>query len=172
MKRVILTLAIASLASAALAGPPGPPGSVDVNVMNPVLPVRSVDEPARVPYTYVVAGTCNFSNSCEAVFPAVPVGKRLRVTNIQLVLKMAPDASGVFILRLASQGLDPRVAFPSSPFNGAYYGMMHAASQGVDVIFEASEEPVLEFGIPAGSGTINASQLKFGITGYLVDLSL
>jgi hypothetical protein len=172
MKRMIFALAIASFSIAAFAVPPGPPGSVSVIVTNPVLPVRSVDEPARVAYAHFVNGACSFGNSCEAVFPAVPAGKRLRVTNIQMVLKTAPDASGIFVLRLASQGLDPRVVFPSSPFNGAYYGLIHASSQGVDVIIEAGEQPVLEFGIPAGSGTINESGLKFGITGYLVDLTL
>ena len=49
--------------------------------------VRSVDEPARVPYFQVVAPICPFTNQCISTFPAVPAGKRLRVLAVNALFR-------------------------------------------------------------------------------------
>ena len=131
--------------------------------------VRSVDEPARVPYSYTIRPTCPFANVCEAAFPVVPAGKRLRVTSVRLWMRDT-NAAGLFAVNVDAS-LNPLITFPVSPFNGAYYGSLISGNFPVDLIFNAGQKPVLEMGIPAGSGGIsdNAGN-KFGVTGYLVDV--
>lgn len=55
--------------------------------------VRSVDEPARVPYSHDIRPTCPFLNQCMAEFPVVPAGKRLRLTNVRLMM-LGTNAAG------------------------------------------------------------------------------
>jgi len=131
--------------------------------------VRSVDEPARVPYSYDVRPTCPFANLCEAAFPVVPGGKRLRLTIVRLFMRFTTVAG--FLAVDVDSSLNPVIAFPVSPFNGAYYGSVTSGGFPVDLIFSAGQRPVLEMGIPAGTGSINDnSGNRFGVTGYLVDV--
>lgn len=167
MTRAIIALAIASLSFAAFAGPPGPPGSVDVNVTNPILPVRSVYEPALVPYVHDLAPVCNFLNSCEVDFPAVPAGKRLRITSVRLMFT-GTNVESVFVVRETGV-IFPTVAFPVAPFNGAYFGYLLSGSFDVDLIYEAGEQPTLELGNT--STIVTSSVNRFGVTGYLVDVA-
>jgi len=131
--------------------------------------VRSVDEPARVPYSYEIRPTCPFSNVCEAAFPVVPAGKRLRLTSVRLLMRFT-NVSGFLAVNVDSS-LNPVIAFPVSPFNGAYYGSLISGNFPVDMIFNAGQRPVLEMGVPAGASGINDNGgNKFGVTGYLVDV--
>lgn len=133
--------------------------------------VRSVDEPARVPYYHSLAPTCPFLNQCVATFPAVPAGKRLRVTFVGAVF-IGTDDPGYMALHVDNDGVgNMRVAFPVTPFGAAFYGTMVSLNQQVDVFFEAGQAPFLDFGIGAGLGGIAANgRNRFTISGYLVDV--
>jgi hypothetical protein len=129
--------------------------------------VRSVDEPARVPYAYDLAPTCFFVNSCEADFPAVPAGKRLRITSVRLMFT-GTNAASVFAVRRADT-VFPTVAFPVAPFSGAYFGNLLSGSFDVDLIYEAGQQPALELG--NASAISNSAANRLGMTGYLVDVA-
>ena len=129
--------------------------------------VRSVDEPARVPYAYDLAPTCFFVNSCEADFPAVPAGKRLRITSVRLMFT-GTNAASVFVVRRADT-VFPTVAFPVAPFSGAYLGNLLSGSFDVNLIYEAGQQPALELG--NASAIVNSAANRFGVTGYLVDVA-
>jgi hypothetical protein len=129
--------------------------------------VRSVDEPARVPYAYDLAPTCFFVNSCEADFPAVPAGKRLRITSVRLMFT-GTNAASVLAVRRADT-VFPTVAFPVAPFSGAYFGNLLSGSFDVDLIYEAGQQPALELG--NASAISNSAANRLGMTGYLVDVA-
>jgi hypothetical protein len=184
MKRTILALAIAGLSFAAYASPPpggGPPGPIDVNVTNPVVPVEVsnadpvpvavVSQPAGEPFAEDLVASCEFSNVCTAQFPAVPSSKWLRVTNIRFVARSQPDVTGAVFAAYWPERTFPRVLFPSTSFNGAYFGQSYAGNYAVDIVIPAGGRLTLEFGIPAFSGTLSASSITFGATGYLMDAS-
>lgn len=131
--------------------------------------VRSVDEPARVPYSHDIRPTCPFGNQCVAEFPVVPAGKRLRLTSVRLAMRFT-NVAGFFAVHVDA-ALSPLIAFPVSPFNGAFYGNLTSGNFPVDLIFNAGQKPVLEMGVPAGAGGINDNSAnRFGVTGYLVDV--
>jgi hypothetical protein len=131
--------------------------------------VRSVDEPARVPYAYSQAPTCPFTNQCVVTFPVVPAGKRLRLTHFQVAMR-GTTAAGFVLLRDSGNGF--RIAMPIAPINGAYYGNIHSVNEAIDLIFEAGESPTLEMGVPFVGGSILVdSSNRFGVTGYLVDVA-
>lgn len=154
-RRVVALGLIALLASAAASAQ-----------VRPAL-VRSVDEPARVPYAYDLAPVCFFLNSCEADFPAVPAGKRLRITSVRLMFT-GTNVTSVFAVRRADT-IFPTVAFRVAPFSGAYFGNLLSGSFDVDLIFEAGQQPALELGNT--TNIINSSANRFGVTGYLVDVA-
>jgi hypothetical protein len=129
--------------------------------------VRSVDEPARVPYAYDLAPVCFFLNSCEADFPAVPAGKRLRITSVRLMFT-GTNVTSVFVVRRADT-VFPTVAFPLAPFSGAYFGTLLSSSFDVDLIYEAGQQPALELGNTTSIS--NSAANRFGVTGYLVDVA-
>ena len=129
--------------------------------------VRSVDEPARVPYSYDLAPACVFLNSCEVDFPAVPAGKRLRITSVRLMFT-GTNAASVFVVRRADT-VFPTVAFPVAPFSGAYLGNLLSGSFDVNLIYEAGQQPALELG--NASAIVNSAANRFGVTGYLVDVA-
>lgn len=131
--------------------------------------VRSVDEPARVPYFHSLAPTCTFTNQCFATFPTIPAGKRLRVTAIMGYFRGTNTAG--FVLLQNVDFNNPLVAFPVSPFNAAYYGSVISFNTPADIYFGAGQTPVLEFGIPAFAGGISVSpENRLTISGYLVDV--
>ncbi len=131
--------------------------------------VRNVDEPARVPYSHSLQPTCPFTNSCEATFPVVPAGKRLRLTSVS-GLFIFTSVAGVFALH-RDPGDTLLLMFPASSFNGAYYGSVVSARQEVDFYYEAGESPKLEFGVPAFGGSIfNDARNRLSVSGYLVDV--
>jgi hypothetical protein len=133
--------------------------------------VRSVDEPARVPYAHFVAPTCPFSNVCQATFPEVPVGKRLRLTQVSFFSLGVSSTTGIFVVyRLGTSS--PLLIFPVNRVNTAYYSSTSLVGTfAVDLIFEAGERPFLELGVPAGAGGIPANGFnRYGVTGYLVDV--
>lgn len=129
---------------------------------------KNVDEPARNPYFHTIAVTCPFTNSCYATFPAVPAGKRLRVTRIGAFARFQPNG-GFLALDLTYGGI-PVVAFPVSPMNLNYFGNCISADFAVDYYFEAGQTPVLELGNGAGWSTSPLPNVR--ITGYLVDLTM
>jgi hypothetical protein len=132
--------------------------------------VRSVDEPARVPYAYSLAPTCPFLNDCVATFPTVPAGKRLRVTNVRYV-GFFTNVAAFFAVHIDRTN-NAVLMFPMVPFNGAFYGSVLAANHDVDLIFDAGTAPVLEIGVSAAAGGIFPdSRNRLGVTGYLVDVA-
>ena len=136
--------------------------------------VRSVDEPARVAYYGVSTLICPYGNMCTASFPAVPVGKRLRVTNISGIMTSQYNLTTAFVaLHNGNPGLTTTllVAFPIVPLNMAYFGNSLSFNNEVNFYFEAGEFPALEIGTPAGPNSFyNHSGCKFIVSGYLVDL--
>lgn len=129
--------------------------------------VRSVDEPARVPYAYDLPPVCAFLNSCSVSFPAVPAGKRLRLTEVRLMFT-GTNVASVFVVRRVD-AVFPTIAFPVTPFSGAYFGNLISGRFAVDLIYEAGQQPALELG---NSGSIaNNNANRFGVTGYLVDVA-
>ena len=133
--------------------------------------VRSVDEPARVPYAHFLAPTCPFGNVCQATFPEVPVGKRLRLTQVSFFSLGVSSTTGIFVVyRLGTSS--PLLIFPVNRVNTAYYSSTSLVGTfAVDLIFEAGERPFLELGVPAGAGGIPANGFnRYGVTGYLVDV--
>ena len=133
--------------------------------------VRSVDEPARVPYAHFLSPTCPFGNQCVATFPDVPVGKRLRLTQISFFSIGVSSTTGIFVVNRNSTS-SPLLIFPVNRVNTAYYsGTSLVGTFAVDLIFEAGERPVLELGVPVSTGGIPANGFnRYGVTGYLVDV--
>ena len=135
--------------------------------------VRSVDEPARVPYGGTMVPNCGFSNQCTATFPAVPAGKRLRVTAAAAFVRSnTSSGSHLFALhRNDVSGANGVFLMMLPPLPAAYYGAVASTNQNVDVIYEAGEVPILELGLSAGLGGITASSARLTLTGYLVDVA-
>lgn len=181
MKRTLFALAIAGLSFSAFAlSPPGggPPVPVDVNVTNQVLPVEVSNadpipvivttQPASTLYYYRLFATCTAQNVCLAEFPEVPAGKRLVLTNVRLFASQQPAAGSRRDLRRQEDDVAVMV-FPVPSFSAADFGTSYAANHQVELIFGPGEKPVLELGIPGGSGTLVEEYVRFGVTGHLVD---
>jgi len=140
--------------------------------------VRDVDEPARVPYEHVVTPTRPFGNAYIAEFPAVPAGKRLKLTKITGLIRFVDSANvGAFVSvnNPAPTADAPRLIVPLSQFGAAYYGQVYSFSIDVDYIFNAGEAPRVEVGVAAGTGGLPvpvAPAQAIRAHGYLVDLSL
>jgi hypothetical protein len=139
--------------------------------------VKDVDEPARVPYEFEVTPTRPFLNSYSADFPAVPAGKRLKLTRISGFVWGVPSSnSGAFVsLNDPNGGIYPRVAWPLSYETFAYFGFGYHFNLEVDHTFEAGQSPKVEMGVSAGTGglpTPNSAWTRIRLHGYLVDLSL
>lgn len=135
--------------------------------------VRSVDEPARVPYGGTMTPSCTFSNQCTVTYPAVPAGKRLRVTAIAAFVR-SNTSTGSHLLALHRNdvsGANAMYLVMMPPLPAAYYGYVASTSQAVDVIYEAGEVPILEIGLAAGFGGITATSTRLTLTGYLVDVA-
>lgn len=132
--------------------------------------VRSVDEPARVPYAHSLQPSCNFVNQCVSVFPAVPAGKRLRITNLQM---FTVNTNLQFLFAIHRNAANsPLLMFTVSPVPTAYYGSTASTNQHVDLMFEAGDAPILEIGVAAGGGGVFVdARNRVGITGYLVDVA-
>ena len=130
--------------------------------------VRSVDEPARVPYLVDASPTCPFLNQCILTGTTVPAGKRLRITSIG-GLMFQVSSSGFAALK---EGSTLRALFPVSVTPAAYYGNSLAFNYPVDYYFEAGETPGVEIGVPAGAGGLPASSFnRLRMVGYLVDVA-
>jgi hypothetical protein len=129
--------------------------------------IKNAEDPARATYYYSITPTCPYANVCEATFPAVPAGKRLRLANVRVMFRMTNVAAALSVNLNHINNL--LVSFPLTPFNGFYYGSLLSTSQNVDLIFEAGESPVLELGVSAVD-TISPDGNLLGVTGYLVDI--
>ena len=127
--------------------------------------VRNVDEPARVPYFHTRDASCPYGNLCEATFPTVPAGKRLRVTSISVFWRN--ETVSAFMALDVNTSLNPVLIFPVSPTPFAYYGNCYAKTQEVDYYFEAGQAPVLEMGTGGTFNKFNTAHLT--VTGYIVD---
>jgi hypothetical protein len=130
---------------------------------------RFADAGTGQAYSHSLAPTCPFLNGCYATFPAVPVGKRLLLTNVRAMFFSTNTQAIVAVHRNGTNS--PLLAFPVSPFPGAYYGPVLSTNQDVEIVYEAGETPILEIGVPAGVGGIfNDSRNRLGLTGYLVSV--
>jgi len=129
--------------------------------------VRSVDEPARVPYFISGLPSCPFANECEIFGTVVPAGMRVRVTRLEGFF-VSSTVNGFFALGLNDDS-HPVLMFPVAPFSGAFFGTVFSFSQDVDFNFEAGQTPLL---IVGGTGTISTDgRNKLTIAGYIVDLT-
>jgi hypothetical protein len=125
---------------------------------------RFNDAGSGQPYSYSMAPSCPFTNSCTATFPAVPAGKRLRLTNVRaMFLSTNATATLTVHVNLANS---PLIAFTVAPFAGAYWGTLLSANQTVDLVFDAGQSPVLDFG---STSTIHSdTRNRLGVSGVLV----
>jgi hypothetical protein len=131
--------------------------------------VRSIDEPARVPFFVSAQPTCPFLNECSVNGGAVPVGKRLRVTRLEGMFVSQVPTLTVY-LSVTGDNL-PLVMFPSNAFNQAFFGTGVSFNQEVDFYFEAGQTPFLVVATPAGVGGISTdSRNRLTMAGYLVDV--
>jgi len=134
--------------------------------------VRSVDEPARVPYGGTLALSCPFGNDCTAEFPVVPAGKRVRITDLSLAVPAQSTATHYVAIHRNGASFNTMLAlFPTTFLSAAFYGSMVATSQSVNLYYEAGDKPVVEFFVTAGTGGINASQARVTLVGYVVDVA-
>jgi len=128
--------------------------------------VRNVDEPARVPYFVSAAPTCGFLNECALAGPAVPAGKRLRVTRLEGIL--VGQTTSIFFALSEHDTNHPLLMFPAAPINGAFWGSVVSFNQEIDFYFEAGQIPVIEVG---NTNTIPVDpRNRLTIVGYLVDI--
>jgi hypothetical protein len=129
--------------------------------------VRSVDEPARVPYFVQARPACPFVNECLITGPIVPAGKRLRVTRLEGQI-VNQSTSVIVFLSLNDDNL-PLFMFQSFTFGQAFFGNGVSFNQEVDFYFEAGQTPVLAVGTSGGSVSTD-SRNRYTIAGYLVDI--
>jgi len=129
--------------------------------------VKNVDEKGRAPYMQSMARACPGGSAviCQAVFPAVPAGKRLVVERV--------NASIVF----AAAGV--RIAGLLTPLNTLFYFPLHLTdprgesdpvflvNESTLAFFEAGQSPIFHVVFNSRSDVpfINST-----ISGYLVDL--
>jgi len=156
-KRVAIVLSIA--VSGIIAQPA-------VGQVRPAM-VRSVDEPARVPYQIQAAPTCPFVNECFVTGTVVPAGKRLRVTRVLGTLLF--QSTSIFAAIGLNSDLNPIVMFPESAINGAFFGSVVSFNETVDLYFEAGQTPFLTVGNAASISTDSRNRLT--IVGYIVDVA-
>jgi hypothetical protein len=132
--------------------------------------VRSVDEPARVPYGGTVAFSCPFGNDCTVEYPVVAAGKRVRITDVTIAIPAQSTATHFLAVHRNGASFATMLSvFPMAPISAAFYGQMVSTTQSLNVYFEAGDKPVVELFVTAGSGGINASQARVTLTGYVVD---
>lgn len=129
--------------------------------------VRSVDEPARVPYFVLQAPSCPYLNACYVSGPTVPAGKRVRVTRIEGFLRSQPDSIIVY-LSLNSDSAPLRM-FQAFPFAQAFFGGSGISfNEAVDFYFDAGQTPYLVVGNTTTVSTNSSNRLT--IAGYMVDV--
>jgi hypothetical protein len=138
--------------------------------------IRNVDEPARIPYEHAVTPARPLTNVYRADFPAVPAGRRLKLTRISGWIQFV-DASnlGAFVSINNPGTGQPRVAFPLSSFIAAYFGRVYSFDIETDFIFEAGQSPRVEMGVSAFTGNLPSPSGDHQVIrahGYLIDLSL
>jgi len=130
---------------------------------NPVM-VRSVDEPARVPYFVSGKPNCPFTNECLLVGTTVPAGMRLRITHINGWI--SANVSGFAALSVDTD-TNVAVMLPLTAVDGAFFFPSIAFNQEVDFYVDEGHTPELQVG-SAGS-IYQASFQSMTITGYLVN---
>jgi hypothetical protein len=129
--------------------------------------VRSIDEPARVPYLVTAAPTCPFLNDCVLTGTMVPAGKRVRIT--QLEGSLIFQTNQIFFALHLNDVRHPLVMFQAPAVNGFFWGSVASFSQPVDYYFEAGQTPVLEIGCSAVGSIASDSRNTLSLVGYMVD---
>jgi hypothetical protein len=130
--------------------------------------VANVDDPGRIPYQAIAfcqAGPANF-NTCDALLPAVPAGKRLVITHVSGVL--ATNVPGGTLLEplLGNGGGDP-VAYLPTTFQGAADGLNEFVfNQPVVAYYEPGQSPHASVDLRAPGTDTYA---HFTLTGYMID---
>ena len=135
------------------------------------LDASSVVDPALTPYFHVDSTLdCPFLNVCSAQGPAVPTGKRLRVTNIT---GFFPDLlAGTYFVYFQDPaptipGERPLVAFPETVQNLGFFGLTLSFNHEINFYLEAGQQPEVRVG---STVNIRTSSAKVTISGYLVDV--
>jgi len=131
--------------------------------------VRSVDEPARVPYFFSGPPDCTFAQDCTLTGTTVPAGKRVRVTRLEGFLAGQPSSMEVSLE--LNQLFRPVVWFPvplvTSP-ESTFWGNVISFNQEVDYYFEAGQQPILH--VRNVFGVFVAAVNRLTIAGYIVEL--
>ena len=163
-KRIAIVLLVFAAAFVAFEFTDGP--KVLAQTIRPAM-VRSVDEPARVPYFVSARPTCPFTNECIVSGPVVPAGKRLRVTRLEGMLVL--QNANIIVFLSTSGDNAPVLMFPSNAFSQAFFGTGVSFNQEVDFYFEAGQTPSLVVGTSGGTITTDARS-RLTIAGYMVDV--
>src|SRR5262249_21631407 len=121
--------------------------------------------PTSTPFFQSSVPTCDVLNRCFVKFPAVPTGKRLRVTRIHAAMYLTNiDA----FVALDVDGLNGQVFVEQlHPFPAAYLGPTLSFNEATDVVLTAGQVPFVEMG--TGGTFITSSFNRLGITGDLQD---
>jgi hypothetical protein len=150
----------------------GPPNGLGVQVLNTPLPVTGditgtvKAKIVSTPFFQSSVPTCDATNRCSVKFPAVPTGKRLRVTRIHGALYFSNDEAFV---ALDLDNLNGQVfVVPVHPFAAAYLGATLSFNESTDVVFTAGQTPIVEMG--TGGRFFTSSFNRLGITGDLQDV--
>ena len=161
----------------------GPPNGLGVQVLNTPLPVTGTVTttisgttnvagtvnakivPTSTPFFQSSVPTCDVLNRCSVKFPAVPTGKRLRVTRIHGAMFFS-NVEAFASLDLNDLN-DQLFVEPVHPFNAAYLGPTLSFNDATDVVFTAGQVPIVEMG--TGGTFIKSDFNRLGITGNLED---
>lgn len=112
--------------------------------------VENVDEPGRNPYS---ENTGCFAKGCNAIFSAVPAGKRLVVTFVNAEIENGPG-----FMALTGHGTDVRIFTTTS---ASVFDVLNAPTW---TYFDAGERPSL------GCDGCNSSFAGGTLSGYYVNL--
>ena len=127
------------------------------------VPVRNIDEKARIPYQQSGAIPCN-SGLCDLAFLAVPAGKRLVVEHVSANVNPNPGVgvNGVFL-----EGACGFCVW-SLPGHSLATPELVAVNEQVLAYFESGTTPFVRV---AWSATTNTGAFQAVISGYLIDLN-
>jgi hypothetical protein len=134
--------------------------------------VSNVDDPGRIPYQLGRNFLdCNPGN-CTVLFPSVPPGKRLVITNISGRIATSVAAGSLISPSVEANNAGKEViVFLATTFQGTSEGQnLFVFNQPTHLFYAAGEEPIadVQFTAPNAPGT---GTVSFTLTGYMLDCS-
>jgi hypothetical protein len=124
----------------------------------------NVDDPGRTPYQFFLTmqGSCPINNPCQGNVPAVPVGKRLVLTNITGFLSSSSPGGTLIQLGLG-RSINVPMTF-SGPLLGSNFFTYN--QQGL-AFYDGGDRPRPFLLVGSAGNTNNDAELT--LSGYLLD---